>query len=773
MEERSGEHSSSATGAEGSADSQTDQELLRVLVDSTPHPVAYLDTDLRCKFTNAAYEDWFGLPLEKTRGKHIGDVVGTDAYETFREHLEAALSGRRVSCEVEFPYGGRGAGNVQVILVPHTGSGGSVAGVMLYLRDNQLRSVVDTMVDGIITADERGTISAFNVAAERIFGYSEKEVLGSNLNLLMPEPYHGEHDGYIANYLRTGDKKIIGIGREVTARRKDGTTFPVDLAVSEFWLGSKRMFTGIIRDITRRKRAEQELLESQRSLSTLFSNLPGMVYRCRNDREWTMEFVSEGCRELTGYEPADLLENTKISMGRLIHHADRDPVWNMVQDALKKREPFEVTYRISMADGGERWLWERGRGIFADDGEFEAIEGFIADLSERRMLEDQLRQAQKMESIGQLAGGIAHDFNNQLGIILFDVDLLISDSERESQLHQDLHKIRRVVLRAADLTRQLLVFSRRQQMERRPLVLNDEIREQQRMLSRLLGENIEVHLDLADVLSRVNADPANVDQVIINLCVNARDAMPDGGTLAIETSNVTLLEDYCRQHPQASRGSFCRLVVSDTGSGMDDEVQSHIFEPFFTTKETGKGTGLGLSVVYGIVEAHEGWITVESESGKGTRFEIFFPALTRDDDEELSRTRVTESDRKPGSGESILLIEDERELRDRTVRLLDDSGYEVIASPTAAEGREAFNRLEGRFDLLLTDVVLPDGRGTELAMEFLERSPDLDVIFMTGYADVPVELKGSAKEGPPVLYKPFSISDLLKCIRNVLDGSGH
>ena len=795
--------------------------MLRLLIDSTPYPVSYLDLDLCYQFNNAAYEEWFGHAPREIRGKHVREVLGVEAFETVREHMEAALSGLRVSYRAHVPCSDTGIRQVRVTLIPHRRDR-AVAGLMVYVvdtsetgqpydalegatheleqrvrqrtgeleqaiatlkaeiaehrrdeetlatRENQLRSVLNNMVDGIVTADEHGTISAFNAAAESIFGYTTEEVMGRNLNVLMPEPYHHEHDRYLANYLDTGEKKIIGIGREVTAQRKDGSIFPVDLAVSEFWIGPKRMFTGIIRDITKRKQAEQELQESQRSLSTLFSNLPGMVYRCRNDREWTLEFVSEGCRELTGYEPSDLLENARVSMGRLIHPADRDAVWNTVQDALSKREPFEATYRISTAEGQERWLWERGRGIFAADGELEAIEGFASDLSERRLLEDQLRQAQKMESIGQLAGGIAHDFNNQLGIILFDVDLLISDAPKESQLNQDLHKIRRVVLRAADLTRQLLVFSRRQQMARRPLSLNDEIREQQKMLSRLLGENIEVRLDLADGLFSVNADPANIDQVIINLCVNARDAMPEGGTLAIETSNVTVSEEYCRQRTQASPGSYCRLVVSDTGSGMDDQVQSRIFEPFFTTKETGKGTGLGLSVVYGIVEAHEGWITVESEAGEGTRFEMFLPALAREDARELPGIRATESDRNPGSGGSVLLIEDERELRDRTVRLLRDSGYEVIAVPTASEGRDAF--LRERCDLLLTDVVLPDGRGTELAAEFLQQSPDLEVIFMTGYADVSIDLKGSA-ENPPVLYKPFSISDLLRCVRNVLDGS--
>ena len=397
------------------------------------------------------------------------------------------------------------------------------------------RSVVDTMVDGVISIDAGGTVQSFNPAAEKIFGYSEDEVVGQNVSMLMSAQDRDQHDEYISRYQRTGEKKIIGIGRQVMGQRRDGTIFPLDLAVGEFQLGGRQLFTGVIRDITRRRQLEQDL-----------------------------------------------------------------------------------------------------------------------------------RQAQRMETIGQLAGGIAHDFNNQLGIILFDVDMLIAAAGDDATLKEDLQKIRKVVLRSADLTRQLLVFSRRQRIEPRPLDLNQHLGELQHTLGRLLGEEMRIDLQLGDGLPLINADPGNIDQITINLCLNARDAMASGGTVTIRTRKAALTDEFCRQHAQATPGDYCVLQVSDTGTGMDDEVKDHIFEPFFTTKETGKGTGLGLSVVYGLVESHHGCIVVDSAPGRGSSFEIYLPVMgeallsessaheaVAPDDRDRSDHCVSEHPRVPAASGSV------------------------------------------------------------------------------------------------------------------------
>ncbi len=502
--------------------------------------------------------------------------------------------------------------------------------------EGRYRSVVDNVVDGVITVDDQGTIESFNPAAERIFGYRAEAVLGRNVSVLMPEPFAGEHRGHMQRYLETGVARIIGIGREVEGRRQDGSTFPIELSVSQFRLAERVMFTGIVRDIT-----------------------------------------------------------------------------------------------------------------------------------ERKLLQAQLLQAQKMESIGQLAGGIAHDFNNQLGIILFDVDLLLAGSDHHPELRDDLLKIRRVVLRGANLARQLLLFGRRQQMEPRPIDLNHHVQELRKMLGRLLGEHIVVRLHLADDLAATNADASNIDQVILNLALNSRDAMPDGGMLEFATANVVVGEEYHRLHRQARPGRYVRLEVGDTGCGMSAEVQLRIFEPFFTTKEEGKGTGLGLAVVYGIVQAHGGWIDVESYPGRGTRFLVYLPAIERRPSSGNPAEPAPDAGRR-GLGEEVLLLEDDPELRERTGRALVESGYRVTTCATVAEARQRLAQPARPVQLLLCDVRLPDGRGTELAFAVRAQHPTVPVVLLTGLVDDHADWERVRREGLPVLHKPFAVADLLTHVERAL-----
>lgn len=492
--------------------------------------------------------------------------------------------------------------------------------------EDRYRSVVDNVVDGIITIDAQGRVCSFNPAAERIFGYPAAEVLGQNVAVLMPEPYRSEHDHFVAAYLRTGVARVIGIGREVVGRRRDGSTFAMDLAVNEFRLGNERMFTGIVRDISQRKELEAQLL-----------------------------------------------------------------------------------------------------------------------------------QAQKMESIGQLAGGIAHDFNNQLGIILFDLDLLIAETEGNTGLLHDLDKIRKVVLRAAELTRKLLLFSRRQRMEFRPLNLNQQVREMEKMLARLLGAEIRIDLRLADDLWTVQADPSTLDQVLINLALNARDAMPGGGTLHLETRNVPAVA-HASSHP----GPFACLAVRDTGTGMDPEVCQRIFEPFFTTKD--QGTGLGLAMVYGIIQSHRGWIAVDSSPGQGTGFEIFLPALRQAAPE--PRLDQTAAFRRAGHGERLLVIEDETELRQRLAQALGDSNYSVQTASTLADAHRLWR--QERFDLVISDVALPDGKGPDLLFSLVVEKPGLKGLLITGHLGHALDWERLQQAGFPVLHKPFAVEALLNQVREIL-----
>ncbi len=621
------------------------------------------------------------------------------------------------------------------------------------------RAVVDHIVDGVITIDQDGLIESFNLAAERIFGYRADEVIGRNVRCLMPAPYRHEHDAYLQHYHQTGIKKIIGIGREVVGRRKDGTTFPMDLAVSQVELGDRRTFTGIVRDITQRKQDEERaarfgrLLDSSSNEIYLFNAQSLQVVQANRGARENLDYSIDELRDLTFLDFNPDLDTVSLDklLQPLLQGGRRDI---RIRSVHQRRDgscyPVEIHLQLTSYDGAP---------VFMAIG---------LDITERKQLEDQLLQAQKMESIGLLAGGVAHDFNNQLGIILFDVDMLMEGVEAGPELREDLLKIRRVVMRAADLTRQLLVFSRRQPMQPRALDLNVQITEVEKMLARLLGDHVRVERDLAPDLQLIRADPGNIDQVIVNLALNARDAMPEGGLLRLETTNVEISSGYCRRHSAARPGRFVRLRVSDTGSGMSGETKRRLFEPFFTTKEMGKGTGLGLAVVYGIVQAHNGWIVVESQQETGSHFEILLPAL--EEENWVLPAAPVDAPQPQGQGERILLVEDELDLQQRTTRVLERNGYRVRACTTVAQARAVF--ADEDFELVLSDIALPDGKGSDLVVELRARRPATSVLLVSGYAGENVDWQNLEGEELALLQKPFSIADLLLKISEVLRRRG-
>ncbi len=406
---------------------------------------------------------------------------------------------------------------------------------------------------------------------------------------------------------------------------------------------------GILDRHFREIRASREALrEKNRMLSTLFSNLPGMAYRCAYDRDWTMEFVSDGCTALTGYLPADLVGNRRLSYADLIHPDDREMVWNEVNAGLERDRPFRLVYRIRSAEGEVRWMWEQGRAVHGSGGEVEALEGFITDVTALKELEARLRQVQKLEAVGQLAGGVAHDFNNLLTAIGGYAALLERRVAADDKARRDVAEILKATEKGGALIAQLLAFSRRQPLEPVLLNVNTVVADLENMLGRLLGGRVGLVVHLSDTGGWVKADRTQLEQVLLNLAVNAGDAMPGGGTLTMAVEECELGPDEAGARDVAP-GAFVRLRVSDTGTGMSERIAARIFEPFFTTKEE-KGTGLGLATVYGIVKQSGGHIEVETQPGNGTTFRVYLPR-SRKPGEAASEKRAVEPERPSGASQ--------------------------------------------------------------------------------------------------------------------------
>ncbi|MBN1346072.1 MAG: PAS domain-containing protein [Phycisphaerae bacterium] len=521
---------------------------------------------------------------------------------------------------------------------------------------------------------------------------------------------------------------------------------------------------------------EEALRDSQRTLATLMGNLPGMAYRFPGGGRGAMEFVSQGCANLTGYDPDDLVKD-RPTYRDLIHPDDRERVLQEVRGALEQREPYAMVYRIRTASGGEKWVWEQGCGVFAPDNEILSVEGFVTDITgqkraeeERSALQAQLRQSQKLEAIGQLASGVAHDFNNILTAILGNVELSMGElrdaAEANPFLISAMEQIERSAQRATALTRQLLAFSRRQISQPQILNLNRLLADLDKMLRRLITENIVLETITESELRPVLADAGHLEQVVVNLVVNGADAMPDGGRLTIETSNVELDEGYLATHAEVAAGSYVLLTVSDTGCGMTPETCERIFEPFFTTKPRGKGTGLGLATAYGIVKQSGGHIAVYSEPGRGTTFKIYLPVT-----EGLS----VAADRAPivaeplGGNETLLLVEDDRSVGELAAQVLRSVGYTVL---TASGGKEALlevARHREPIGMLITDVIMPDMNGRQLSQALLIERPGLAVLFISGYTSNVIAHHGVLDEGVELLEKPFTRHQLLARVRAVLD----
>jgi PAS domain S-box-containing protein len=513
-----------------------------------------------------------------------------------------------------------------------------------------------------------------------------------------------------------------------------------------------------------------ELAESRRFLEKVLETVPGIVY-ITDLEERRIVYMSAQIEAILGYTPAQMGVLGASAMERLLHSKDWPPVLEADSSDydLKDGEIRQRDYRVKDASGNWHWLLSREAVFDRREDRVSQVLGVAVDTTEQRHTEDMLQRSRQLEAVGGLAAGIAHDFNNVLGVITGHSELAQRQLPPEHALQSRLEQILKAAARAAALTRQLLAFSRKQVMQPRTLDLNAVVGDLGNMLRRVLGEDVDLVIETAPALGAVKADPTQLEQVLMNLAINARDAMPRGGHLRIETANAEFDGRYVATHPPAQPGRYVMLAVSDTGTGMDAETQQRIFEPFFTTKPPGEGTGLGLSTVYGIVKQSGGYIWVYSEPGRGTTFKIYLPCV----DESVEPTAAAAASApSPRGDETVLLVEDTDDLRELIREVLEGKGYTVLV---AADGKRALalaREHKGPIHLVLTDVVMPGLGGTDLAKELALAEPGIRVLYMSGYTNGVISKHGVAGLGVSLLEKPFTTERLAQAVREALSRGG-
>lgn len=781
---------------------QASEAKYRALVENADDVIVLTDLDGKYLYRNEAYYTSLGYEIgEEIKSDYTSEIHQEDASQPkLSEFLEQGVTsteygvlhknGNWIHCASK-----------SVVIYDDNNRPTSVLSVIRditeqkwveeLLRESEAenRAIIETVVDGIITISEQGIVEAFNPAAEKIFGYEAQEVIGKNVSMLMPEPYHSGHDAYLQNYRETGTAKVIGIGREVVGLRKDGAVFPMELSVGMMEVNDKRSFVGIIHDITKRKEAEEAILASEDQLRTVTETARDAIIS--TDRDGYIIFWSGAAEDMFGHSADEVMGKVfMILIPTRYHKPYTRRLKRILEHQQATSDKGQRIELIGVRKSGNEFPTELSLATWHKDGQF-YMSAIVRDISERKeaevalkqahdeleqrveertqeltLLNEQLRQAQKMEAIGQMAGGIAHDFNNLLTAINGYSKHLLNCVEDTDPMHNGLEQIHRAGGRAAELTRQLLAFSRKQVLKPEVLNLNHAICDMEDMLRDLIGDGIELRTLLAPQIHNVNADPTQVEQVVMNLVINARDAMSNGGHITLKTADVYLDEAYVNRHKGAKVGSYVMLSVGDVGGGIDKETLSHIFEPFFTTKDRSKGTGLGLAMVYGIVKQSEGYIEVESEVGEGTTFKIFLPRV----DDLITIPHTEKIHGVSGGTETILLVEDEEMVRNLAYEILIDSGYTVLSVSCGQEAIRLCEAQKNPIDLLVTDVIMPKMSGRELSEHLSRILPELKVLYMSGYIDKVLGDRGILDEGVELIQKPFSPDDMIQKIRHVLNG---
>ncbi len=627
-------------------------------------------------------------------------------------------------------------------------------------REELFHLISENAADMIAVVDMEGKRIYNSLSYQKVLGYSPEELQASSSF----EQIHPDDRDRVKEAAEQARRTGLGKTLQYRLRRKNGTWMVLESTSSVIRNaeGEPEKLVIVNRDITERKRAEEALQRSEADFRSVVEDAPYGIYRASKTGQFLQ--VNPALQKMLGYDLREELLRKDLATDIFRHAGEYQ---RLTEYLTRTEEIKDIESEWKRQDGTPITVHCSGRCIADENGAPAYFEVFAEDVTEKRVLERQLRMAQKMEAIGRLSGGIAHDFNNLLGVIIGYSRVLKKALGADSALHEHALEIEKAGERAASLTKQLLAFSRQQVLTPAVLNLNTLATDMEKMLPRLLGEDVEVSLALDPGLGNVKADQSQIEQVIMNLAVNARDAMPMGGKLKIQTADVQLDQAYTRDHPGSKIGNYVMLAVTDTGTGMAAETLAHIFEPFFTTKERGKGTGLGLATVYGIVKQSDGYIAVDSAPGKGASFQIYLP---RHEGQPVMDKQPAESDEELRGSETILLVEDAEPLRKLAQTFLESGGFHVVSAESGEAALEVAARYGGLFDLLLTDVVMPGMNGRVLAERLLPRQPGMRVLYMSGYTDSFIAGHGVLESGTHLLHKPFTEEVLIRKVRGVLDG---
>jgi two-component system cell cycle sensor histidine kinase/response regulator CckA len=619
--------------------------------------------------------------------------------------------------------------------------------------------LLDNATDNICVIDAKGFFVEANRRMEETLKVPRGALNGRHMSEFSPADQADTNAEAYHQYLQFGRSQVA-----VPVRASDGTVSFIEFASSVIEIDGVQQSLSIGRDVTQSLRAAAELRASEERHRGLLERLPDIVWTSNANGDIT--FISPNVVTACGFTPAEIYAGGAALWHGRIHPHDSDLVKSSYDRFLTGGPPFDRDYRWQRKDG--RWICIRSRSsaLYDQDG-VAHCEGTFADVTHTRQLEETLRQSQKIEAIGQLAGGVAHDFNNILAVILTNCQFMLEGIAEDDSLRLDALDICTAAERAVTLTRQLTAFSRIQVLEPKVISLNSAISDVWKMIKRIIGEDIEVHTSFDPAVGNVSVDVTQMAQVVMNLVINARDAMPAGGTLTLETANVEFDQSYLEAHPDARRGRYVMLAVSDNGMGMDESVKSRIFEPFFTTKDQGKGTGLGLSTVYGIVKQSGGYVCTYSEVGYGSVFKVYLPRVDADA-ESVAAAAATRHENLGAQGERVLVLEDEPLVKNAVVRILKSRGYEVLTAATPAQAIMICQDEPAQIDLLLSDVILPGASGAATAEALLLLRPAMKVLFMSGFTDHAIVRHGVLGQGVNFIQKPFTPLALSQKIRTVL-----